>query len=1004
MVSSLFAMDWPTYNRDAGRTGYTEESLGENLQLLWTRESLHAPQPAWVGRDTRMPFDYAYQTVIADGTLFYGSSADCRVYALDAVTGAEQWSYCTDGPVRFAPTVWDGLVFVVSDDGHFYALDAEDGTLVWRRRGGPDGRMHLGNDRMISRWPARGGPVVRDGVLYVAAGIWPTDGVYVYALEPQTGEVVWCNGDSGGIEIDQPHGGAVAKSGISAQGYLAASEKRLFVPTGRAVPAGLKRDDGSLDFFRLAENQRRGGSHFVLDKRSLLNHGQALSDYTGRGSYEIPKGRYASHSLGFIQVADNTISSVSTWIRVTVSATTGAERIRYYKKTLWSISTTDSGASVIITGDTFVTGGSNRVTFRDLESGDLAGRITVDGVAHGLAVAEGRLYVSTDRGTIHCFAVDALEAPAVHQPSVDSAPYGENALYAQAAEEILALTGKTEGYGLDLGCGDGALAYELAQRSNLHIYAVDSDPENVALAREKLQAAGLYGLRVTVFQADPRNTGLPNSFADLTVSGRSIAGSAPSVSSQERLRLRRPYGGVTCMGAPGQMTLVARGALEGAGEWTHQYGDAANTTCSTDRIAKGPLGLLWFRDGDLLMPQRHGRGPAPLFHEGRMFVMGRDALRAVDAYNGRTLWELPFAGILDAYDQDHIMGTAGTNGNYCVMEGALFVHTKQICLRLNPATGETIAEYPPPNRPDGSPGLWGYIACVDGTLFGTLANDDHIVKWRWKEGDMTEQFTESGALFAMDIETGAVKWTYPAVDSIRHNAIAIGNGKVFLIDRPVSDDDRLSTLKRRGIEGQPLGTLLALDAATGVELWSEPGNIFGTLLEYSKAEDALLMSYQPSRYSLPSEQGSWMAVYRGASGDLIWANEAELDYINRPMVNGRTIYAEPIAVDLLTGQELPFKFERSYGCGTISGSSNMLLYRSATVGYRDLTVEGSQTENFGGCRPACWINTIAAGGLVLMPNAVTGCDCSYLMHATVALERDTGPPDPSMAVNAFTQH
>ena len=86
--------------------------------------------------------------------------------------------------------------------------------------------MLLGNDRMISRWPARGGPVVVDDIVYFGAGIWPSEGIFLYALDPATGEVLWQNDSSGSIEMDQPHGTARAKSGLSAQGYLAACGDR----------------------------------------------------------------------------------------------------------------------------------------------------------------------------------------------------------------------------------------------------------------------------------------------------------------------------------------------------------------------------------------------------------------------------------------------------------------------------------------------------------------------------------------------------------------------------------------------------------------------------------------------------------------------------------------------------------------------------------------------------------------------------------------------------------
>ena len=83
-----------------------------------------------------MPFDRAYQVVVADGRVIYGSSADGIVSALDADSGKVLWQFYTDGPVRFAPAVWRDRVFVASDDGHLYALSPEDGRLLWQRRGG----------------------------------------------------------------------------------------------------------------------------------------------------------------------------------------------------------------------------------------------------------------------------------------------------------------------------------------------------------------------------------------------------------------------------------------------------------------------------------------------------------------------------------------------------------------------------------------------------------------------------------------------------------------------------------------------------------------------------------------------------------------------------------------------------------------------------------------------------------------------------------------------------
>ena len=282
------AADWPMFRHDASRSGYTEDELPRDLQLRWAYSARHAPRPAWQAPDTRMPFDYAYHPVVSNGRLYFGSSADCKVYCLDADAGEEKWSVFTDAPVRFAPLAFKDRVFVVSDDGHFYCYQAEDGSLLWKRQGGPNAEMLLGNDRMISRWPARGGPVLSDGLLYVAAGIWPAEGIYIYALDPMTGDVVWCNDSAGAIEMPQPHPTAFAKSGVSAQGYFVAADDSLLVPTGRAVPAAFERSSGEFRYFHLQPYQKRGGSGVLATRSFFVNSGTVFEIQTGDEVLRIP--------------------------------------------------------------------------------------------------------------------------------------------------------------------------------------------------------------------------------------------------------------------------------------------------------------------------------------------------------------------------------------------------------------------------------------------------------------------------------------------------------------------------------------------------------------------------------------------------------------------------------------------------------------------------------------------------------------------------------------------
>jgi outer membrane protein assembly factor BamB len=937
-----------------------------------------------------MSFDRAHHVVVAGGLACFGSSTDGKVTALDAATGATRWSFFTGGPVRFAPTVWKDRLFVVSDDGFLYCLKLADGSMINRWRGGPRDDRVLGNTQMISKWPARGGPVLHDGLLYWAAGIWQSEGVFVYALNPDTGKVVWTNDKSGGIEMPQPHGGANAKSGVTAQGYFLANADRLFVPTGRAVPAAFNRSTGEFDYYRLQENTRRGGTTAMLSGELIYNGGYAYRTDDGSLLADRIAGAVAASPDGIVHGASNQLRALKV-VKKESKDRKGKPITIPAHESRWLAKDVPAGTSLIVAGKTIVTSGEDRIATVSAEDGKPIWSDKVDDVAYGLAVSDGRLFVSTASGAIHCYAAASSEKASVLRAAAEEAPYGENKIVAQAAADILKRSGLTSGYCVDLGCGDGRLAYELAKQSDLFVVAVDSDPANVEAARRKLDAAGLYGTRVTVHEGDPSDTHFPKYFANLVVSQRSLVDGAAAVDTAEASRLQRPYGGVACLGPPDALSVKTRGSLDGAGEWTHLYSNPANTLCSTDSI-KGPLTAVWFRDINLKLPQRHGRGPSPLFHQGRLFAEGVDELIAVDAYNGTPLWRFEQKGILDAYNADHLAGTAVTGSNICIAGDSIFLRNGAKCFRIDTATGKVKATFPTPKHPDGKPAAWAYIASEDGVLFGSTANETHVVRHAYIRADshMKRQFSESTSMFAYDVKTEKLLWRYDAKESIRHNAIAIGAGRVHLIDRALAVDDLLANAPaRRGEKpkqppvGHPTGELITLDTKTGDRVWNSQKDIFGTALAFSEQHDVLLMFYQPTSFRLPSEVGGRIAAFHAGGGYRLW--EEKVSYRTRPLINGKTIVAHPSALDLLTGQPTKMAVPKSYGCGQLSGSKNLLMFRSGTLGYHDLT-RNAGTENYGGIRPGCWINALPVGGLVLVPDASSGCSCSYQNRSWVALE------------------
>jgi outer membrane protein assembly factor BamB len=99
---------------------------------------------------------------VADGIVYVGSD-DGYVYALNASDGKFAWSYHTGGMVRSSPVVVDGTVYVGSYDGRVYALNASNGKLVWS--------YQTGNQIWSS-------PAVAGGIVYVG-----NNSGRVYALD-----------------------------------------------------------------------------------------------------------------------------------------------------------------------------------------------------------------------------------------------------------------------------------------------------------------------------------------------------------------------------------------------------------------------------------------------------------------------------------------------------------------------------------------------------------------------------------------------------------------------------------------------------------------------------------------------------------------------------------------------------------------------------------------------------------------------------------------------------
>jgi outer membrane protein assembly factor BamB len=219
------AADWPTFRANNRATATTEAVIPDRAQLIWK-----AKPYAVSGVHPTAP--------IAVGGLVLLAGSDGVVRALDGDKGREQWKAYTGGEIRIPPTFYKGRALVGSGDGWVYALDATTGRLLWRFRAAPAERKIPVYGRLLSTWPAASGVLVEGGTAYVAAGLVNYDGTYVYALDPVTGKVRWCNDTSGHLDPE-------ARTGVSVQGHLLLHTGRLYLAGGNAVsPAAYDIRDG----------------------------------------------------------------------------------------------------------------------------------------------------------------------------------------------------------------------------------------------------------------------------------------------------------------------------------------------------------------------------------------------------------------------------------------------------------------------------------------------------------------------------------------------------------------------------------------------------------------------------------------------------------------------------------------------------------------------------------------------------------------------------------------
>lgn len=1069
LTTCVSARDWPAWRCDARRSAVSEDPVTFSLRIAWHRRSKLPPRPAFEdpfkhptdvdfacindhSQPVLLDFDHAFHPVAADGRVFFGSSADDSVRCLSLATGRQLWSFVTGGPVRFAPHVVRERVYVASDDGCVYCLDTANGNPEWVFRAAPSERQLAGNGRMISRWPLRSGVLVLDDVVYVTAGMWPAEGVFVYALDAGTGSVRWVNDTSGTLNQATSNRGAYAITGVAPTGYLLAGEEALVVPTGRSMPAAYSRKDGRLLASTAPSYQnRRGGPAVCIDRHGSVIFGAprerlTSGDYSVLYIHQLPNLTPFGATRGDrILAADHTFMALNDVIRcVDINS-------RYTKATVQWEQPCPSRAlrCLSLSANALLMGIDNRIVARDRGTGELLWeQADLDGYVHSIAIADERLLVATDSGSIYCFVTDDGTAStagpeAVHnrlkeQPS----PQTDATLKTHPdLKSALQQAGIRRGLALVIGEDDTRLAAGVAAATQLQVVLLLDDSEAVMRARRELLDTHIAGRgQVSVQQ---HTAGQPLPFSDfafnlIVASGDGVAGNGP-----ELYRVLRPAGGILFVNNPaadvraqvadwieriektegplapwpaGKPLAFRRGKLPGALDW--------DSDSLTDQRVKWPLELLWF--GGPGAKRTGGGSRAPIAAGGRNFVIGRNHLIALDAYNGTELWSrtLPYLyrtlGRLPKVPGPiHPWLTTSINAD----DDHIWLNFGHVVHTLDAGTGRQLAvhgELPTspviPLAADGlrimmdtcrKPGPRGLTSAP--TKVTTPAGQIHIAIEDDGQLTMTLELHEAVEIddrvyweLFLDVRPPAERANLysPGIFQLlawpARGIVETGVGPVHPGFTTAFDEEG-----RRIVVSIPAAALANLHGSSDSD---SEDFCFAAALNHPASPDQkalagnrvyLRWEYHADVFATAFNNG-WPRITAGGSNDTF--EPVRLPPVtalpDRALKSGRIGAVGQRAgsiVKLTSERSTPlslepnqFEFNRGKGCGRLVSSDFLQVLRSGTLAFYDVS-DDSGMRYFGGVRPACSISAIPAQGLVFAAEGSSYCSCNYNFKTTLAL-------------------
>lgn len=387
-------MPWAGRRGNARRDGRTPDNAPTPLKRAWTASFPSPVTPA-----------------AAAGGLVFFAAGDRTVYALDAAAGGRKWRYFAAGRVGISPFYQDGRLYFGDTAGWAYCLRAADGKLVWKFFAPPTVERITVNGELSSRRPLGCGVLAAGKTVYFTAGLFPADGVAVYALDAKTGEVRWKT--------------EAGRASLAAAGALAFDAGILFIPSRWGLPKALKVADEKHRVFSpggwWGGGSAKGDRLTVVDGAPLVRPARleythhvttyklfsaALPVVTEKVIYMRDGKSLTAERREFFKVGRGALSPVGK----KRSARRRKGPVDKSPAWLWRSWAGVPMTEVVLAGGTLFSGGRGKVYAARAADGEELWSAETPAAVADLAVNDGRLFVVCVNGAVLCFEPAAAEA------------------------------------------------------------------------------------------------------------------------------------------------------------------------------------------------------------------------------------------------------------------------------------------------------------------------------------------------------------------------------------------------------------------------------------------------------------------------------------------------------------------------------------------------------------------------------------------------------------------